>query len=103
MELVPADLHFCYEETFGVKGVGAYDRLLLEVIEGNRLLFASSTEVKESWRIVEPALKAFKENTPPLHRYTAGSNGPGATDAMLNADGEHWLNETFDICKQSHG
>ena len=102
MELAPADLHFCYQETFGMQGVAAYERLLLDVIEGNQLLFTSSREVDEFWRIMHPVLDAFQKNQTPLHFYKAGSLGPAAAADLPDEEGERWIDDTLDICKRAH-
>jgi len=102
MELAPADLHFCYQETFGMQGVATYERLLLDVIEGNQLLFTSSREVDEFWRIMHPVLDAFQKNQTPLHFYKAGSLGPAAAADLPDEEGERWIDDTLDICKRAH-
>jgi glucose-6-phosphate 1-dehydrogenase len=50
-----------------------YERLLGDALEGDHTLFGSFEGVKESWRIVEPALRF---TVPPLE-YACGSAGPG--------------------------
>lgn len=59
----------------------AYGRLLLDVIHGRTAFTIRGDEAEESWRIVEPILKVWKEGRPPLLEYPAGSNGPELPEA----------------------
>ncbi|WP_141012593.1 glucose-6-phosphate dehydrogenase [Nocardioides sambongensis] len=62
----------------------AYERLLLEVMRGDRTLFISADEVERLWEICQPVL----DRRPPALSYPAGSWGPQeAVD--LPSDGWH--------------
>ncbi len=52
----------------------AYERLLLDVMRGDRTLFISSHEVERLWEICQPVLD---RRPAPLH-YPQGSWGPQA-------------------------
>jgi glucose-6-phosphate 1-dehydrogenase len=52
----------------------AYERLLLDVMRGDRTLFISSEEVDRLWEIFQPVL----DRRPPTQRYEQGSWGPAA-------------------------
>jgi glucose-6-phosphate 1-dehydrogenase len=54
---VQLDLDF--DKRFGSERVGAYERLLLDVIDGRLNLFVRSDEQEEAWRWVEPLLDAL--------------------------------------------
>lgn len=56
----------------------AYERLLLDAIRGDSMLFTRSDEVEAQWQVVEPILHAWETlNTgAPLYFYPAGSWGP---------------------------
>lgn len=56
--------------------VPAYARLLLDVLEGDPTFSIRGDEAEESWRIVEPILKAWETGEVPLREYAAGSSGP---------------------------
>jgi glucose-6-phosphate 1-dehydrogenase len=56
------------------KGMGDYERLLLAAFDGDRSLFVSSAEVLNSWKAVDPFLKAAKRMKPVT--YAQGSLGP---------------------------
>lgn len=46
-----------------------YEKLLLDCILGNQLLFVSSDEVKAMWEFVDPIVKAWQENKVSLKTY----------------------------------
>ncbi len=75
-------LAFAYEHVLGEQAE-AYERLLLDAIEGRRALFARQDGVEECWRIVGPALEA----PPPVHVYPPGSWGPPEADRLLGPTG----------------
>jgi glucose-6-phosphate 1-dehydrogenase len=75
-------LAFSYEHELGEQP-GAYERLLLDAIEGRQALFARQDGVEACWRIVQPALNAAQ----PVHVYPPGSWGPPAADGLLGRAG----------------
>ncbi|RYY82873.1 MAG: glucose-6-phosphate dehydrogenase, partial [Comamonadaceae bacterium] len=52
--LSPVHLDLDFDRRFGAERVGAYERLLLDVIDGRLNLFVRSDEQEEAWRWVEP-------------------------------------------------
>ncbi|MEY3445287.1 MAG: hypothetical protein RIR45_42, partial [Pseudomonadota bacterium] len=52
--LAPVQLDLDFDKRFGSERVGAYERLLLDVIDGRLNLFVRSDEQEEAWRWVEP-------------------------------------------------
>jgi glucose-6-phosphate 1-dehydrogenase len=89
------DMEFHYAETFGQTAIPeAYERLLLDALQGDASLFTRSDEVETAWSIIDPILQAW-ENDPalPLAVYKPGSWGPPEADALLTRDGRHWMHE----------
>jgi glucose-6-phosphate 1-dehydrogenase len=43
--------------------------------------------VEQTWRIVQPVLDAWANETPDFPNYASGSDGPEAAAALLDADG----------------
>ena len=54
----------------------AYERLFLDLLEGNTTLFIRADEAEESWRVVQPILEGWENGLVPLLEYPAGSHGP---------------------------
>jgi glucose-6-phosphate 1-dehydrogenase len=61
----------------------AYERLFLDLLEGNTTLFIRADEAEESWRVVEPILENWENGRVPLLEYPAGSRGPANLDSGL--------------------
>jgi glucose-6-phosphate 1-dehydrogenase len=74
--------------------VGAYERLLLDVLDGRLNLFVRSDEQEEAWRWVEPILQHWQTDTMGPRTYAAGTWGPSASSAMIARDGFCWSEET---------
>ena len=91
--LVPVQLDLDFDKRFGNERVGAYERLLLDVLAGRLNLFVRSDEQECAWRWVEPILDAWKADTQGPRSYTAGSWGPSASSAMIAKDGYCWSEE----------
>jgi glucose-6-phosphate 1-dehydrogenase len=53
-------LNLDFDQRFGAERVGAYERLLLDVIAGRLNLFVRSDEQEEAWRWVEPILEHWR-------------------------------------------
>jgi len=91
--LTPVHLDLDFDKRFGSERVGAYERLLLDVIDGRLNLFVRSDEQEAAWRWVEPLLDAWHGNGNGLRPYAAGSWGPSAASAMIARDGYSWSEE----------
>ena len=81
--LVPVQLDLDFDKRFGSERVGAYERLLLDVIDGRLNLFVRSDEQEEAWRWVEPVLDAWAKEPSGPRPYAAGSWGPAAAAALF--------------------
>jgi glucose-6-phosphate 1-dehydrogenase len=54
----------------------AYGQVLAGVLEGDPTLSVRGDQAVQTWRIVEPALRAWRDDAVPLEEYEAGSDGP---------------------------
>jgi glucose-6-phosphate 1-dehydrogenase len=59
--------------------LGPYANVLLDVINGDRLLSIRADEAEQAWRIIEPVLAAWEDDAVELQQYAAGSSGPART------------------------
>jgi glucose-6-phosphate 1-dehydrogenase len=91
LSAVQLDLDF--DKRFGSERVGAYERLLLDVLDGRLNLFVRSDEQEEAWRWVEPILQHWATETQGPRHYAAGTWGPSASSAMIARDGFCWSEE----------
>ena len=94
--LAPVQLDLDFEHRFGSQRVGAYERLLLDVIAGRLNLFVRADEQEAAWRWVEPILQSWEEQNARgegPRPYAAGTWGPGAASALVARDGNTWIEE----------
>jgi glucose-6-phosphate 1-dehydrogenase len=92
-QLAPVQLDLDFDKRFGAERVGAYERLLLDVLDGRLNLFVRSDEQEAAWRWVEPILDHWKHDARPPRTYAAGTWGPSASSAMIARDGYFWSEE----------
>ena len=94
--LSPVELDLDFDQRFGSHRVGAYERLLLDVIAGRLNLFVRADEQEAAWQWVEPILHSWSEANArgEMPRpYAAGSWGPSAASALVARDGHSWMEE----------
>jgi glucose-6-phosphate 1-dehydrogenase len=78
-ELQTTIMDFSYRNNFDNHGhPNAYERVLVDAVRGDHTLFATSQEVLESWRVVQPVLDKWAEQADDLSFYEPGSSGPNA-------------------------
>jgi glucose-6-phosphate 1-dehydrogenase len=94
VELKPADLHFEYRDAYGEQALPeAYERLILDAIQGDAALFMGSDEIERAWAIVDPLIAASEgPNGPRPETYPVGSYGPPCADNLLSKEGRAWQN-----------
>ena len=69
----------------------AYERLLLDVIEGDSTLFMRRDEVEAAWAWVDPILDGWQQYYQSPRPYPAGRNGPEQADSLLERSGHQWF------------
>lgn len=88
----PVELEFHYRTAFqDVSLPEAYERLLLDALEGDASLFARSDEIEAAWALMDPVVQGWEDGeTSPLPSYAPGSPGPSEADDLLTRDGREW-------------
>ncbi len=89
MCLMPVSLDFHYPREFSLS---AYERVLLDCMEGDQMLFVREDGVEQSWSLLTPLITALEDRKLPSesYLYEAGSEGPVAAAALLEKDGRSW-------------
>ncbi|MBA3054698.1 MAG: glucose-6-phosphate dehydrogenase [Sphingomonadales bacterium] len=86
---VPLDI--AMDDAFaGPKNRIAYERLLLDLIEGDQTLFVRRDEVEAQWEWIDAIRESWGEHGITPKSYTAGSWGPSAAIALAERDGVTW-------------
>lgn len=85
---------FRYEEDAAVDAYvnNAYANLLLDVIAGDRSLFIRFDEVEWAWRVVDPILRQWSQDTEFIHSYPAGTWGPEECGRLFDDEDQEWRN-----------
>jgi glucose-6-phosphate 1-dehydrogenase len=68
----------------------AYERLLLDLIEGDPTLFVRRDEVEAQWMWIDRIRAAWAEKGITPRPYAAGTWGPSAAIALTERDGSSW-------------
>ncbi|WP_284126293.1 glucose-6-phosphate dehydrogenase [Parerythrobacter aestuarii] len=71
----------------------AYERLLLDLIEGDQTLFVRRDEVEAQWEWVDAIRATWEANELKPKTYGAGTWGPSAAIALAERDGVSWHDE----------
>ncbi len=87
------DMEFHYAEDFGEGALPeAYERLLLDAMQGDASLFARADEIELAWGLIDPIVSRWQQpDTEPVALYEPGSWGPPEADEMLQQEGRTWL------------
>jgi glucose-6-phosphate 1-dehydrogenase len=94
MRMRLSELDFRFDHSTG-EIPDAYERLLLDAINGDASLFARSDEVETAWTIIDPFIEAWRSpNATNLFTYEPGLWGPTESNEWMQADNRQW----FDVC-----
>ncbi|SHL43854.1 glucose-6-phosphate dehydrogenase [Phytopseudomonas punonensis] len=94
MHLQPVELDLNLADAFHKqRRWDAYERLLLDVIEGDSTLFMRRDEVEAAWQWVDPIIKGWQQHYQSPRPYAAGSNGPEQLQHLLERHGRQWIEE----------
>ena len=72
----------------------AYQRLLMDAIEGNPTLFIHREEVKAAWQWIDPIIEHWKKSEKSPELYAAGSWGPAKANDLFDRPSNHWISLT---------
>ena len=82
MVLKDVELDFSYTDGFNIAMPGAYERLILDAIQGDKTLFISYEELIDSWKIFTPILEKIDKGKAKVYPYPAGTHGPAEVDRI---------------------
>jgi glucose-6-phosphate 1-dehydrogenase len=92
VRLRPRDLSFDYKQAYQNQALPeAYERLLLDAIQGDASLFMRADEIERAWEIMDPLIAAAsRTDAPQPEEYAVGSAGPSCAEKLLSNDGRTW-------------
>ncbi len=99
MKLRQSSLDFRFDTGQDKSQTDAYQRLLLDALQGDASLFARSDEVELAWEIIDPIIAAWRSPAAPrMESYPVGGWGPEASAEWMERDRRNW----FDVCPVIH-
>ena len=90
LRLQPVELHLTDDSQARGDSYDAYERLLLDAINGDQTLFMRRDEVETAWHWIDSIIAAWEENGTPIKKYISGTMGPNASTALVAVDGRAW-------------
>lgn len=91
MNIQENKLDLSFSETYADKRViDAYERLMLEVLNGNQSLFVRRDEVEQAWQWVDSIIDAWETSNEKPKPYAAGSWGPVSSISLIARDDRQW-------------
>ena len=85
------NMDFHYSDLSNQRIPTAYERLLLDAMNGDSTLFARGDAVMHAWKFLNPILEAWKNNPNiPIFGYPAGTWGPESADNLIEEKNMTW-------------
>jgi glucose-6-phosphate 1-dehydrogenase len=87
--LGPVVMDFAYKKVFSL---GDYDRVLLDCMQGDQMLFVRQDAVEQTWALLTPLLEKLDAEADPrkFPNYKAGSDGPPEASMLIKRGGRVW-------------
>jgi len=91
----PVDMKFNYAQDFGDNVLPeAYERLLLDAMQGDASLFTRADGIELAWSIIDPIIETWeRDKGKGLVFYKQGSWGPKEADMLIAENGRSWLSD----------
>jgi glucose-6-phosphate 1-dehydrogenase len=86
------EMEFHYLDSFGPTSIpDAYERLLLDALNGDPSLFIRDDRSELAWELIDPIVFAWQQApADALLDYQPGSWGPVKSDELLSRSGHRW-------------
>lgn len=100
-EVERANMDFYYSSLTETHVMEAYERLLLDAMQGDATLYARADEVEAAWAFVDPILEYWKNGKDvKMYGYAAGVWGPENANDLIEGVGE-WRNPSENLADES--
>ncbi|MBU2871602.1 glucose-6-phosphate dehydrogenase [Colwellia sp. E2M01] len=92
MRIQENKLDLSFSDTYkNERVVDGYERLMLEILNGNQSLFVSRDEVEAAWIWADSIIDAWKASGEAPKPYAAGSWGPVSSISLIARDDRQWV------------
>lgn len=87
--LSPVNMDFSYQKFVALSD---YERILLDCMQGDQMLFVRDDGVEQTWALLTPLLESIESDPPVLQvrGYASGSDGPQEASDLMQRDGRSW-------------
>lgn len=95
VKLRDVTMDFAYTQGYSGLLLDAYERVILDCMVGDKMLFVREDGMRLCWSFLKNALELIDEQgpfSPELLFYGAGSTGPVESDFLIQLDGRSWRN-----------
>lgn len=90
-EVKPVNMDFHYSQLNDHYIPGAYERLILDCMMGDNMLYMQGEAAEMTWKFAQPILDYWEsDKEAPLHGYPAGSWGPAVADDLVEGKENTW-------------
>lgn len=91
-EMRSVDMEFHYSDEFDSTAIpDAYERLLLDALNGDASLFTRADEIEYAWKFIDRVLEGWEgDHAPPLQQYAPGALGPPDAATFLADNDATW-------------
>lgn len=85
-------MDFNYSDFYSGVSFDAYERVLIDCLEGDHTLFVREDGVDQSWKLLTPILEALESDPELIHldSYPSGSTGPASAGILIERDLRRW-------------
>jgi glucose-6-phosphate 1-dehydrogenase len=84
------EMDFSYERAFRRPPREAYEKLLLDCMRGQQMLFARRDGIELEWRFVTPIVETWENSNQPVPIYDQGTPGPEEAARLTGRHGCRW-------------
>ncbi|HEV3478877.1 MAG TPA: glucose-6-phosphate dehydrogenase [Gaiellaceae bacterium] len=83
MRVRTVHMDFLYGGAFRTELPEAYERLIVDAMIGDAMLFTRADEIEEQWALVDAIVAAWQRDRPAFPNYAAGTWGPQAASELV--------------------
>lgn len=95
LSLSTVDMKFTYKDEFGKTSDDAYEKVLMDILSGDQMLFNRSDELESSWHFIEHILNGWSHEQQQaawkIPVYPPGIDGPKEAIDLTARDSKKWL------------
>jgi glucose-6-phosphate 1-dehydrogenase len=84
-------MSFNYDDWFKQAPATGYETLIFDCFIGDATLFQRADQLEAAWKVVQPVVDNWARHDASFPDYAAGSEGPQASNELLEREGRAWL------------